>query len=78
MKILYTILKVLEQLLDLIKSNQVKKEQEENEKQKQQNEEDPVEFFEGHFGINDFDNNNGMLDDESDKDKTWKASFRIY
>lgn len=70
MKILYTILKVLEQLLDLIKSNQVKKEQEENEKQKQENEEDPVDFFENHFGINDVDNNNGMLDDESDKDKT--------
>lgn len=69
MKILYTILKVLEQILNLIKSNQVKKEQEENEKQKQKNEEDPVEFFENHFGSNDVDNNNGVLDNKSDKDR---------
>lgn len=70
MKILYTILKVLEKILNLIKSNQVKKEQEENEKQKQQNEEDPVDFFEGHFSRNDVDNNNRLLDNESDKDRT--------
>lgn len=70
MKILYTILKVLEHVLNLIKSSQVKKEQEENEKQKQKNEDDPVEFFENHFGRDNVDDNNGMFDNESNKDRT--------